>query len=208
MGRNGLKITLLLAFLIILPVLSVIYLREGMVYRKERLGELKDYGKLPGFSFLTINQKNVTNDSIRGGISVIYPFSMQNSSLNELAKQLNRLQTAYSDRPDIHILACTTDTDAAAIQSYIETNAINTKFWYIISDTSAQMKNFIAHFRKDTLPLSLEEGTVALVDTSLMIRKYYKGTAPDQIKRLGEHIAMKMPPDLVKKFIYRKPEDR
>ncbi len=200
----------------VIPAGSWYYLRDGLRYRKERIGSLNAFGNWgKGLQIKLINGKPFNTDSIRGRFVVVTCFDPADSlDKNQIAasKQLQRFQNAFGpERPDIFCLSLPTPkADSVSIAAYAKRYKANPKIWHVaqateqistLYDSLQLQKN--AH-AKD----GIHDPYFTLVDNKFKIRNYYNATKQEEVNKMIEVISIIMPPKPVPSIKYRKPQER
>lgn len=67
---KGLRVLLVVAILILFPIISFLFLWEGVEDRKEQLGRLQDLGRLTAPVLMTIDSQSIPADSLLGKVVV------------------------------------------------------------------------------------------------------------------------------------------
>ena len=102
---------ILLFILVVLPVGSWYYLKEGLDYRMTKIGELKQYGTLPDFSYTTLWNKPITAADIKDKVVVANVLDLQNGEMSRSFGQiLEKLHIQFDERKDVCFLIHVLDT--------------------------------------------------------------------------------------------------
>lgn len=201
----------------IIPGVSWLYLRDGLRYRKERIGNLNAFGNWgDSIDLKLINGKAFTADSMRGRFVVVSTFDPLDSlDKNQIAasKQLQRFQNAFGpDRPDIFALSLPVNpkADSTTIAAYAKRYKANSKVWHI-AQPSSEVATLCAalNVEKNAKPKDAQHDPYfVLVDNKFKIRNYYVATQVEEVNKMVEVISIIMPPKAVPSIKYRKPQER
>ncbi len=215
--RKILSIIFLTITLGVIPIGSWYYLKQGLNYRKQRIGSLNAFGNWgDSMSLKLINGKDFSTDSLRGRFVVVSVFDPADSTdKNQIAagKQLQRFQDAFGkERSDIYCLSLPIGqhTDSALVAAYAQRYHANSRVWRVAKATSdipvlVDSLNLVK-FGKIDNPLA--KPLFALVDNKFKIRNYYDGSQKEDVNAMIEVISIIMPPKAVPSIKYRKPEER
>lgn len=204
--KNILRVVVVLILIVGFPLVSWLYLKTGVKYRKEALAELQNHGKLPVFSLSTQDRDTLTNEMVKGKILVVDFFDSGKPETPALMHFLTALHHQFDDRTDVLFLnhAIHPGHDSlSGLRSYAEKQGVKdfNQCLFLSADslTMADLANNQYHMPADHL-----YGDFALVDTAGVIRKYYDSGSPKDMKRLVEHIAMILPLAKTDSLVLRK----
>ncbi|MFN7116680.1 MAG: TlpA family protein disulfide reductase [Saprospiraceae bacterium] len=185
--------TLVLLFvLVILPLGSWYYLRNGLNYRVTTMSELNNYGKLPDFSYNTVVNTQVQTADLQGKVAVANVLDLKNEALSATwGTMLEKLHDQFNERNDVRFLIYVTDTARTTIESFTTKYKLQDyeQCYFIPADADVIKKLPLDHhIGADSLLTHL-----TLVDTKGMVRKHYNVQDQAQVKRLVEHMALLLP---------------
>ncbi len=215
--RKILSIIFLTITLGVIPIGSWYYLKQGLNYRKQRIGSLNAFGNWgDSMSLKLIDGKDFTTDSLRGRFVVVNIFDPADSTdKNQIAasKQMQRFQEAFGkERSDIYCLSLPVGahTDSALVAAYAKRYHANSRVWRVAKATEnvpilVDSLNY-EKFGKSKDPI--KQPIFALIDNKFKIRNYYDGTQKEDVNAMIEVISIIMPPKAVPSIKYRKPEER
>ncbi|MEY4926726.1 MAG: hypothetical protein RI894_1162 [Bacteroidota bacterium] len=200
----------------VIPAGSWYYLRDGLRYRKERIGALNAFGNWgKDLQIKLINGKPFNADSIRGRFVVVSVFDPADSSdKNQIAasQQLQRFQNAFGpERPDIFCLSLPTPkSDSGLIAAYAKRYKANPKVWHIAqaNDQISVLYDSLHLQQNAKAKDGIHDPYFTLVDNKFKIRNYYDATKVAEVNKMVEVISIIMPPKAVPSIKYRKPEER
>lgn len=182
----------LLFVLVVLPLGSWYYLKNGLNYRLTTMSELSDYGKLPAFSYHTFEGMNLTFNDLQGKVIVANVLNFENNQSNRaLGAILEKLHDQFDERSDVCFLVHVTDTSLARVASFSAKYNLedDNQFYFIPLDTT-QMTALAKDYR---LGIDSLATYFTLVDTKGIVRKHYNVQDDTQVKRLVEHLALLLP---------------
>ncbi len=186
-------VTLVLLFiLVVLPLGSWYYLKNGLNYRIATMSELKNYGKLPAFSYHTFSNNNVKSADLQGKVVVVNALPLQNESLtNAWGTTLEKLHDQFDERSDVCFLVYVADTSRTNLESFTSKYQLQDyNQCYFVPFEAAAMPKLASdyHIGVDSLP-----NHFTLIDTKGIVRKHYNVQEEAQVKRLVEHMALLLP---------------
>jgi len=195
--RNILQMLALLLFLVVLPLGSWIYLRNGLDYRLEALEELRDYGSIAPFELPTYKQDTVAPAILQGKLVVASFLDFSDEALTRrTGEYLNKLHEQFDERPDLlflqHVLD---DPGGERIQAFELEHRLNDQDQCLfLVDPSGDMEARVRiAYRFSEAPAAPIPAQLVLADTTLTIRHYYDLRNEAEIKRMVEHIAIILP---------------
>ena len=181
---------LVVAILFVLPAGSWFYLQRGLDYHKKSKAELQDLGKAGDFQLK--NQKNIviSPEMIRGKVSVINFLPEDREAGKALTRRIAKLHHSFDDTEDVIFLSfMPADSSSQLLDIANSLGIVDDKQWFLIGAEKSEWERLA----KEVYKISNPETGVALVDTSLTIRKYYDINVNTDMGRLVEHIAMTIP---------------
>ena len=213
--RRILTILLLAAVLFGMPIGSWFYLRDGVRYRKEKLAQLKDFGKWGADLHLTNwRGEPFTTDSLRGNITVVCAYDPAATTADTAAVQLERFQKAFGpDRRDIHIISLPfgAHADSATVAAFAAKHHANPRVWHLLHGDANHLQSLLdgLHIAQNTAAKDgLTPSYFALIDTNLVVRQYYLGTNKTDVNKLIQIVSMIMRPSPTAKIKYRRREEK
>ncbi len=202
-SKKILQTIALFLLLVGFPAISWYYLRTGLDYRMEALGELGDLGKIPGFELTNYNEKEVSKADLKGKVVVASFLSLDASESTSLkGKYLEKLHDQFDERKDVvfvnYLVEGEIDTTTAKAAAFAEAYKLSDpNQCYFLEGTPDQIR---ALATEGGFALPMAEGMalvdnpfMILADTSLTVRKIYDVREPSQVSRLVEHIALILP---------------
>lgn len=170
--------------LIVLPVGSLLYLRNGWFERYNALQELKDLGEMPAFEAQTQSGKMIANKQLKGRYVVLGKMDTFDES-SAIIDQSKKLFEQFGNSKEIALCTYVDQYDSLAINTFTDA---------IVQDTTS--KWYFLHGDKDILSIfdTIPTGHLALIDTSLTVRHFYDTASDDEIGLMAKHIAMFVAP--------------
>lgn len=183
----------LTALLVVVPAMSWYYLREGMKYRKTSLSELKDYGKVEAFEAKTLNGLVMNQDSLKGKIAIV-TFVMNGTDANDilLMENYTKMIKQFQERKEVCFLTFI-NADSSNTLGIAQRNKIIAPTSYIAATTKAKILEIMKAFKVETTAEINSYPYLVFLDTNSSVRFMYDATKPEPMKRMVEHIAMKLP---------------
>ncbi len=198
----------LTALIVVVPGFSWYYLQKGLTYRKAILSELKDYGKLEPFVAKNIDGKPLSLDSVSNHLIIANVINPKNAALSEQTmKVLLKFHDQFDERWDVQMMTQVINADSASItENYIKKYKI-TDFaqwrWLAgnqLSIVDAMKIKANRSFEGDDCPY------IAFVDSNRIVRNFYDVRDEEAIKRMVEHVALKLRRDPKEKIEVRRKE--
>jgi hypothetical protein len=178
--------------LVVVPGISWYYLSEGMKYRKHSLSELKDYGKVEAFQAQTINGNYVTADSIKGKIAVIeFVMNGKDTADVKLMNNFIRMRKQFQERKEVCYLTFV-NADSSNTISIALRNDLAGKNSFVMPSTKDKISELMKAFKIENNPTTSYPYLV-FVDIESKVRFMYDATKPESMRRMVEHIAIKLP---------------
>lgn len=188
--RNKLNFIVILGLLIGLPAASYYYMKTGWDYRVEAIRTQGDFGKMPNLNDLTELQGELP-DQLRGSMTVVGWLDKDQPEVSaQYGRTLDTLLQQFKDSPNLYFTTIT-NGDKAYVTSWMESHNIpeDPMLSFLQSDgplsTSAQ-----------AFHLPTEAGgkpVVAMVDSSLTIRKFYDLEERNETMGLVQLISLIIP---------------
>ncbi|MDX1941349.1 MAG: hypothetical protein SFU99_12405 [Saprospiraceae bacterium] len=195
------------SFIIAIAVLSVLlvgfplgswyYLKAGLDYRKEVMGDLYDYGKMPAVVLTTSTGRALEPKDVAGKIIVAGFLNFQDQTVTKQSGQwLSKLHHQFNERRDVTFLLHVADTlasaetlDAFATQYQLQ----DTAQCYFLKDNPEVFRTIATNVYK--IPEDAINAHFALTDAQGKVRRNYDLRQTSEINRLVEHIALLLPRD-------------
>jgi len=181
---------LVIAILFVLPAGSWFYLQQGLDYHKKSRAELQDLGKAGQFELK--NQKNlmVSPQMVRGKVSVVHFLPEEQAAGKALTDRMAKVHESFDDTQDVLFFSfIQTDSSSQLLDMAQSLGIKDGDQWYLIGTEKNEWERLAREVYKIPDPAS----GVALVDTSMTIRKYYDINVDKDMGRLVEHIAIVIP---------------
>ncbi|HMQ49624.1 MAG TPA: hypothetical protein PKA00_19185 [Saprospiraceae bacterium] len=187
----------LLAMLVGFPLISWYYLKTGLDYRMEKMGELADRGQLPDFQYEALSGNALSSQLLANQLLVGY---LSNGAGSDASmKAFKRLHQQFDERNEVFFLHFCSDTSLATAQQLLQSAQVNqladTSQWFQFQLSTSE----VGHLAKAVgLPyadydMSIDQNTLFFLADSLQVRAYYDFTKEEDLKRLVEHIALNLP---------------
>jgi len=162
--------------------------------------KLEGFHKIPSFNFKNQLGNEITNKTLEGSIYVANFFftSCPNICL-QLTSNMRELQELYADDDSIKLLSHTVMPSVDTIEvlkEYGELQNIDPKKWFLVTGEKEKIYDLAreAYFADDLYKQTNDKNrfvhteNLMLVDKKGHIRGVYKGTQPEEIKRISRHI--------------------
>ncbi|KZS42425.1 electron transporter [Aquimarina aggregata] len=162
--------------------------------------ELKKFHKIPNFKFTNQLGNEVTNTNFKGYIYVAnFFFTTCPSICIKLTNNMHMLQDIYSKDEEIKLISHTVfpsyDT-VEVLKEYGDLRDVNPKKWHLVTGEKEKIYKLAreAYFADEIYNETNDENgfihteNLILVDKDGHIRGVYKGTLPEEIKRIERHI--------------------
>jgi len=217
--KNYSKIQLfaVLVIMIIFPLLSWFYLKQGLDYQRSTRSELVNYGKLAPFGLSNLKGQEFNLDSLKSQMAVISFIGENDSDNKTMLKMQQQLHDQFGKSNNLHFLAIPLLKNKATFQ-YLgdlanEYNLTDPIQHHFLSGKILAIRNWLGtEIKVPKEKVAKEEGGTplwilekdhsneitdypyfVLVDTSMNIRNYYNYKNYDEVKRMVEHIAIILP---------------
>lgn len=185
------NITAVVVLLVGFPLSSYFYMKHGFEYRKTAIEAQGDFGTMPDLNALTEWEGDLP-DNPRGSMVVVGWLDQQHQEAADVyGDMLDSLHTQFEDSPHLYFT-----TIAKADSAYL--NAWKRKHDLpavgMMSVLTADQTEFRNSARDFQLPVEPGlEPIVALVDSSMTIRKYYNLAERDETIGLVQLISLIIP---------------
>jgi len=209
--RKVLKIILqtlaLLLILLILPIGSWYYLKNGLDYRVAAMGDLKKYGQLPAFSYLTFSGTTVDTSVTNGKMLITNLLNLQDQQMAQIfGTTLEKLHRQFNEREDLLFLIYVPDSTATkeSVEAFAKQHKLEDieQFFFIPMSTDS-----IQHIQQQYfMPADAALPYLTLSDVKGMVRHYYDVRKTEDLKKLVAQTALLLPIEKSKE-ITLKPEN-
>jgi hypothetical protein len=199
----------LLFFLVVLPMGSYYYLKQGYDYRLAALNELdNDLGKLPGLSLMDIDSHAVVVPELQGNLVVVNFYPAEDKGLQEqLGVYMSKLHDQFDDRNDVQfIMHSPVGADAQALRKYREDYEFEDAGQCHILPT--EDREYLEYKHDSLPPMAQPYPYFFLSDTTLTIRNFYDMREENDMKKLVEHIAMILPRIPEKDIVFKRDAEK
>jgi hypothetical protein len=168
--------------LIVLPAISWYYLKSGLSWRRDAIGELSDYGSVEALQIPLVDARDVDLQEFENHLLVF--FRVDCSSFDDDVVTIEAIREQFIKRSDVEIFIfgdCIANYNPEKSK-----NEILKKIDCTIQEAACSMlENSFFHSEK--------VNNVAFIDGNLKIRNYYRSSDQLDMKRLVEHMAMMLP---------------
>lgn len=163
--------------------------------------EIKELHTIPPFRFTNQEGKIISDETMKGKIYVTnFFFTICPSVCPKMTKNLDRLQEAFMDDPDVLLLSHSVMPwvdSVSVLKTYAEENGIITDKWHLVTGPKELIYNMgrQAYFVDEGFGKSVTSNSeflhtenIILVDQNRHIRGVYNGTLPLEMARIIEDI--------------------
>ncbi|MEM6321167.1 MAG: SCO family protein [Bacteroidota bacterium] len=185
-------------FFIGFPLVSWYYLNQGYEYRMQVINELdQQLGEMPAFQLTDQNGQTISKEKIgkRIVISNFIDLAEVDKSKAYIDK-LYKIQDQFDRKDDILFYTYVKSDDPEAVKAFSKSLEIKEeKQWHFLTGSDADMNQFVQQFPFQESGKAYYAGnpTVAIIDTSAVIRHFYDMTDDAQVGQLVVHISNLMP---------------
>ena len=199
--KNVLNFLGLIFLLIVLPLGAIYLLDKGINYRKNLIGTLEDYGKMPEFSLSDYTEIVIDNERLKRGLTVVNFMSLTEKETSDIkGAMISKIHQQFDDREDIYFLNFVLDGSIDStnmLYKFIEQhNLEDEEQCFFISGESDMLERMASTGFK----IPVKEGEllkkspyVAFVDANQQIRKYYDMGEEEDVKLLVQHLMLLLP---------------
>jgi hypothetical protein len=185
--RKFLQFLVLFLLTIALPAGSWFYLKKGEAYQVDMRKELGDYGKLPQWTLPALLKPDTLSSEILVNQVAIIKFlnSEELSNGHEFGKYLKEWHEQFDERYDVKFVLHSLESDSAKVGLFLRAIGVQDPEQVLVTvgaESLAPAYRFPADFQH----------SVALADTSGLIRKHYDYRDGNQRRRLTEHVLVLM----------------
>lgn len=192
------RLIMVSVFIIGFPAVSWYYLNQGYNYRMSVIAELdQQLGKAPDFSMVNQQGKRIDNAMMKKKVIITnFMDAKEAEQSKEYMQKLYTIQDQFDKKDDILFYTYVKADALADVKQYV--NSMNIKQeqqWHFLTGTNPQMEQFIQAFPLPEHSPKTYAGnpTVAISDTSSVIRYFYDMGNKAQVSQLIVHIANLMP---------------
>lgn len=176
--------------LFILPLGSIYFLNLGKDYRMVSLSEMEDKGKVNAFEFSNQHNLLVSPELLRGKVAVVNFISDDSKRAKYQTDRLSLVHQSYNDTEDVIFLSFVhKENNENLISKASDLGITDHKQWYLLSAD----KNDWNNLPMSTFKIEDVEKGIALIDTSMTIRRHYDIDSDPDMGRLVEQIAIVIP---------------
>ena len=206
------QIAILAFFIVFMPLGSWYYLQSGFNYHKNLMSELKDYGKIPGFSFFTQNNDTFSDADLHGKIAIANFYTENQASTSVALDYARRILGQFKSQEDLiflfHNLNPKMQNDSLLKAFATKENLLDKRAFFLSGKEDQLTKLFTSTYKIPMLQKRSEDGLIAfkestvlpeeypyfvLIDSTLTIRNYYDINDKSSMNRLVEHLAIILP---------------
>ena len=187
----------LAAVLVVFPLVSFIYLRNGFDYRKDAILTQEDYGKMPDLTELPA-VRGEHPDRYRGAMTVVgWLDPTKEEGTVVYGRMLDSLYQQFENSPNLYFSTIILASEPAeAATEFAET--YNLPDAPMVNFLRADERTFAATAEQFSLPLGTYDSPgiqpiVALVDSSLTVVKHYDLARRDETLGLVQLISLIIP---------------
>lgn len=196
-SRKRFNFAVVLLILVGFPAVSFMYLQDGADYRREALGTMGDFGKMPDLSAYKVIEGELP-DSLRGAMTVVGwldPTKEEGTAV--YGQMLDSLYQQFKDSPNLYFVTMTLAKEpVAAVDRFTEAYnlPVDPMLIYLqVGDTE-----FARSSDAFKLPLGQYDSpgiqpVVALVDSSLTVVEHYDLARRDETVGLVQLISLVIP---------------
>ena len=191
-------IIMLTLMLIVAPAMSWYYLQKGAEYRIEALRELKqNRGKADSiFSCSPANWGKLDLDSLSDKIVIVNIIKYKGQLADKQTLTAKKLHEQFGERKNIFFLSLLEGADSLQAFEYYKSQNLKraNRTYFVVPGNATTKQNWIKAFRLDQNGdfSNAECPFYAYVDVEGTIRNYYDGNDENRVKKMVEHIAMKV----------------
>jgi protein SCO1/2 len=194
---RGRTVVLGSAALIVLIAVTAIAL--PLWQAKHHVPELDDYGVVPAFKLTDETGAVITQDALRGHVSIVdFIFTRCDSICPLSSMKMHRLQEETSDQPDIKLLSFSVDPDydtPPRLAEYAKKFEADSGRWHFVTGPIAAVKKVVTdammismdrdgRTQPNGAPNIVHQPHFLLIDPDLHIRGLYDSTEPVRLEAL------------------------
>ena len=175
--------------LFVLPLGSIYFLNSGKNYRMQSLSELEDKGKVKNFEYRNQNNLMISPALLKGKVTVVNFLSEDDARAKYQADRIAKVHQNYNSTEDVLFLSfIKRDTQINLIDKAAALGINDHKQWYLLGADEQTWNNLPQSFKIED-----SDSGIALVDTSMTIRRHYDINNDPEMGRLVEQIAIVIP---------------
>lgn len=175
--------------LFVLPLGSIYFLSSGKDYRMTSLSELQDKGMVKDFELKNQNNLSVSPDVLKGRVAVVNFLSENDSLAKYQTDRIAKVHQNYNSTEDVLFLSFVkNDSNLNLIDKASALGISDHKQWYLMGADEQKWASLPQYFKIEDAATG-----VALVDTSMTIRRHYNINDNPEMGRLVEQIAIVIP---------------
>lgn len=199
--RKWINNLMLVVLMVVLPVISYMYLKNGFEWRKQAQSELGDYGKIRGA--YVIYADGTKENQLKGRVCVLHMFGANpdltpgNKNIIDVSEKLyDQFGFKTGDTRDDFRLVMISEGGTSEFRSYYQKlPSIDMVTWVwtggLGSWTTILQNGFDYYCQSNKV--SSYPNYFAVSDTSGTIRRFYNADDPAEVGRMVEHVAILLP---------------
>ncbi len=185
-------------FFIGFPAVSWYYLNQGYNYRISVIEELnQQLGKAPAFKLINQTGKSIDNAMMQKKVIITNFVALEGiEQSKDYMQKLYSIQDQFDKKDDILFYTYVKADSLADVQQYVSSlNIKQEQQWNFLTGSNEEMEQFIRAFPlpENSPKVYVGNPTVAIADTSSVIRYFYDMGKKEQVSQLVVHIANLMP---------------
>ncbi|HFA50079.1 MAG TPA: hypothetical protein ENJ95_13805 [Bacteroidetes bacterium] len=191
-NKNKARFRAAMTFLIlfILPAGSWYFMSSGLNYRKKSQSELSDMGKVGAFEMKNQTNLTISPELLKGKVAVVNFISKDIATAKKQVARIAKVHQSFDNTEDVVFLSFTLpDTANNLLVRANKLGITDNKQWYLISTGTEDL----TYISKKLFHIDNPESGVALIDTSMSIRRVYDINSNKEMGRLVEQIAIVIP---------------
>ena len=175
-SKNILIVISVIILLIVLPLISYYYLKEGETLRNQR--------KVPPFQFLNYTGDSISSEDLKGSIYVAnFVFTRCEYTCDELNKAFSALQDSIANQENLKLVTITIDPEfdtLPALKQYANKYNADPDRWYFLTGERQKIYDLVlgGFFGKvvygETPQKMKADQKIALINEDGYIRGYYE----------------------------------
>ncbi|RMG74999.1 MAG: hypothetical protein D6722_01660 [Bacteroidetes bacterium] len=199
---------LILVLILFIPVALLILFYKGVDHRFDRVPFQYDivengdtaFHALPDFAFIDLQGDSVHRADLANTILFLSFFAVEDDGLDRTTVLMGNLQRIFDNiewelDPPVRFVSINTGDSLAAIQAFAEARAHDAEHWWLLSGNPADADriggtslNFPEFARWEAGNPAFTSQTVALIDKSGRVRKYYVATDLQEERKMQEDL--------------------
>ena len=185
-----LKAALTFLVLFVLPLGSVYFLTKGRDYRRDAIAELGDHGKVASFEAMNQRGLPISPETLRSKVAVVNFLSENREAAKDQADRIAMVHQSFDDTEDVLFLSFTlADSSVNLLDRAKALGITDHEQWFLLGASGDKLD----WLQKEVFKLEKPDNGVALVDTSLTVRRHYDLSDNPAMGRLVEHISIVIP---------------